>query len=117
MGEALPDELVRELVGAKGVAGKGGVVPNEEFVRLDGGDKSRGDKGGVVWEFASADQIVCPGKEPKLPVPTLPPLHEEVGIGTQPLGATERGQECDVPSELKTKQKTSTLFCKFTTVL
>jgi len=65
MGDALPDELVRDLVGTKGVAaGKGGVVPNEELVRLEGGDISRGDKGGVVWAFASDDQMVCPGKEP-----------------------------------------------------
>ena len=83
VGDALPDELVRELVCTNGAAGNGGVVPNEEFVKLDGGDMSSGDKGGVVWVFASADQIVCPGKEPKLPVPTFAPL-EEAGIWTQP---------------------------------
>lgn len=93
MGDALPDELVRELVGTNGVTGKGGVAPNEEFVKLDVGDISSGDKGGVVWAFASADQMVCPGKDPKLPVPTLPSVDEEAGIGTQPLGIAGRGQE------------------------
>ena len=88
MGDALPDELVRELVGTNEVTGKGGVVPKDEFVRLDVGDMSSGDKGGVVWAFASADQMVCPGKEPK-----LPSLDDEAGIRTQPLGTAGRGQE------------------------
>lgn len=109
MGDALPDELVREFASIEGVAGKGGVVPNDELVRLDGGDMLTGDKGGVVWAFASADQMVCPGKEPKLPVATLA-LLDEAGIGTQPLGTTERGQECDVPTKLQRKQETISQF-------
>lgn len=69
-------------------------MPSEEFVRLEGGDMSRGDRGGVVRELASADQIVCPGKEPKLPVPALPPLFvEALQIETQPFATTERGHE------------------------
>lgn len=82
IGDSLPDELVKELVGTKGVDGKGGVVPSEEFVRLDGGEGSSGDSGGVALEFISADQMVCPGKEPKLPVVPFTPLDEEAGTGT-----------------------------------
>lgn len=69
------------------------MVPSEEFVRLDGGDMSSGDKGGVVRALTSVDQMVCPVKEPKLPAATLPPLDVEAGTGIDPLGTTERGQE------------------------
>ena len=105
MGDALPDELDKELVGASGFEWKGGVTPNEEFVRLDGGDESRGDKGGVAWAFISADQIVCPGKEPKLPGTSVAPLGEEEGTGTQPFREAEIGQECEVPSKLNIVNK------------
>jgi len=76
------------------------VVPSEEFVRLDGGDMSRGDKGGVICAFTSVDHIVCPGNEPKLPV-VLPALDVTAGTGIEPLGTTLRGQEWDVPSNLQ----------------
>ena len=56
--ETLSGELVRELAGINGVEGNGGVVPSEEFVKLEGGDKSTGEKGGVLWAITSDDQIV-----------------------------------------------------------
>lgn len=44
--------------------GKGGVVPREELFKLDGGDNSRGDKGGVEFGSVPLDHMFCPGKEP-----------------------------------------------------
>ena len=64
VGEALPDEFVREGAGTRGGGGNGGVVPNEELVRLEGGDMSAGERGGVVCVCVSVDQMFCPGKEP-----------------------------------------------------
>ena len=63
MGEDLLDEST-DPVGMDDGCSRGGVVPNE-LLKLEEGDMSRGDRGGVELGCPLLDQMFCPGKEPR----------------------------------------------------